>query len=100
MRVEKAWGSHVSKKIIYDYLLAFMLRETVTISDGSRILLCPLGPKNDLKTMIYFGAFFKKSFLFLLGALGAIVIWCHRGAIRSDNLGTSGHTQEKKGTNS
>jgi hypothetical protein len=34
--------------------IIFCMRETVIISNGSRILPCFIGPKNDLKTTIYF----------------------------------------------
>ena len=40
----------------------FCMRETVIISNGSRILPCPLGLKNYLKTKIYFWDFFDLFF--------------------------------------
>ena len=43
----------------------FCMRETVIISNGSRILPCPLGLQNDLKTMIYFLTFFQTIFFIL-----------------------------------
>ena len=47
----------------------FCMRETVIISNGSRILPCPQGLKNDLETTIYFLDFFEDYFLFFLRAL-------------------------------
>ena len=41
----------------------FCMRETVIISNGSRILPCPLGLQNDLKTNIYFLTFFPHFFV-------------------------------------
>ena len=43
----------------------FCMRKTVIISNGSRILPCPLGLKNDLKTTIYFLTFFQNYFFIL-----------------------------------
>ena len=57
------------------------MRETVIISNGSRILPCPLGLKNDLKTTIVFLTFFEKYCLFFLRALVFAFFWCHRGAM-------------------
>ena len=65
--------------------IIFCMRETVIISNGSRILPCLLGPKNDLKTTIYFFTIFENYFLFFLRAFGDIVTWCHRGAIALQN---------------
>ena len=42
--------------------IIFCMRETVIISNGSRILPCLLGSKNDLKTMIYLFTFLGKLF--------------------------------------
>ena len=41
----------------------FCTSEAVTISNGSRIFLCPLGPQNALKTKIYFWHFFQTLFV-------------------------------------
>ena len=44
----------------------FCMSEAVTISNGSRILPCPLGPLNALKTKIYFWAHSPPLFFILL----------------------------------
>ena len=49
--------------------------------------LAPLGPENALKTKIYFGAFPDKYIFFFLGVLGAMVPWCHGGAILYEHIG-------------
>ena len=59
------------------------MSEAVTISNGYRILPCPLGPYNALKSKIDFWTIFQTTFfLFSVRALGAIVPWRRRGAIR------------------
>ena len=47
----------------------FCMRKTVIISNGSRILPCPLGLQNDQKTKIYFWAFFESYFFVLFESL-------------------------------
>ena len=74
----------VTKQVLFLRISTiFCMREAVTISNVSRILPCPLGLKNDLKTTIYFLIFFQKVFFcfFCLRALVFVFFWCHRGAI-------------------
>ena len=54
----------------------FCMREAVTIFDGSRILPCPLGLQNDLKTMICFW-----TFLYILEILYILNLIEHRSYI-------------------
>ena len=56
------------------------MRKTVIISNGSRILPCPLGLQNDLKTKIYFWDFLKIIFFFfesLWGYRYVVPPWGH-----------------------
>ena len=84
-------GNMVTKQVFFLRISTiFCMREAVTISNGYRILPCPLGLSKRPKTMIYFWTFsndllfghFPKKKKIFLRALGAIVPWCHRGAIR------------------
>ena len=53
------------KRIFLRISTIFCMRETVIISNVSRILPCPLGHKNDLKTTIYFWTFLQNYFFIL-----------------------------------
>ena len=50
----------------------FCMRETVIIPNGSRMLPCPLGLQNDLKTMIYFWTFFQSFCFYYPSACGKV----------------------------
>ena len=73
--------------------IIFCMREAVTISDGSRILPCPRGLKNDLKKRFTFGNFvyfiyfvyfepYRASLIYIYiyiytrTRVGVVVSWC------------------------
>ena len=100
------WGGSQRREPPKNFFLRicniFCMRETVYISYGFRMRADPLGPQNALKTKIYLWAFPPNLFLFFWGALGAMVPWCHSGAmtVLSDTPapGTAKYRQVPPGT--
>ena len=77
----------VAEQVLFlRFCTIFCMREAETISDGSRILPSPHRPlKRPYNFNLFFIPFYNFCFLGLLfRAVGAMVPWCHSGAIQLD----------------